>query len=431
MNFNCYRVGAAQQSLWWVRLSVGLLVVAIIPSLSASDALLLRAFELAGGRDHAEYHPVGLRMGSLQLFPKVVFQAGWDNNLFASNTDQISDQFWTIKPGFRLQSRQDGYSFDFDANAILGRYQNHESEDYDDYTFSLRSRIRLSHASDISFSMRHAILHQDRRSIEAENGLSPTEYDLTSVGLQYRRWGGRFSVQWDGGLARADYNDVPTLLGTINNDDRDRDDRSTTLRLGYQFASNREIFLKTKYDQRDYELALDDNGLGRDSVGYGLALGMLKDVPGMFRIQAFVGAERRNYEDERLDDHTNLWLGGRLDWNVSGVTSVSMFTNRKFEDTTLANSSGYSATQVGIALDHEIMKNLVVHLELSAQNNDYEKIERNDDLFQVNVEAEYAINRRSKLVLQNRWRSRDSNEDSIANGDYDNNAVSLQLQLQL
>ena len=79
------------------------------------------------------------------------------------------------------------------------------------------------------------------------------------------------------------------------------------------------------------------------------------------------------------------------------------------------------------AVDHELRRFLLLGIEGRFQRNDYEGINREDDLWNFNAEAKYLVNRFAFLSAGYALRHRDSN---VASADFTENAGFLRFGAQ-
>ena len=158
---------------------------------------------------------------------------------------------------------------------------NNDIEDHE--TFDLKADGRLGVYRDMSVTgaLGYQLGSEERGSVDEAGGLTPTEFTIgTFAGDIFYKWN-RLSARTGGRYQANDFDDVATNSGSINNDDRDRDEYVLDTRLGYEIQSEYEAFIQLIWTLVDYESTLDDNGLNRDSEGYEIRVGTRIGLTGL------------------------------------------------------------------------------------------------------------------------------------------------------
>ncbi len=260
-------------------------------------------------------------------------------------------------------------------------------------------------------------------------GLEPTEYDLYGGTIGGFQRLGRFLFNLDGAFSRFDYDDVVTSTGVIvNNDDRDRIEVDASLRVGYEIVPAYQAFVIATVNARDYEDGVDDSGFDRDSDGYDISAGMVIDLSGITFADLFAGYREQSFEDPQLGDEQGLSFGGTLTWNVTKLTTIKGFVTRSIGETTIANASDSFNTSFRASVDHELLRNLLLHGDAGASRSDFNGVDRADDTITAAVGAQYLVNRYFYLSVDYSYTDKNSN---VAGSDFVQNVVFLRLQTQL
>ncbi|MDH3647619.1 MAG: outer membrane beta-barrel protein [Gammaproteobacteria bacterium] len=381
-------------------------------------------------RKRAEYEPSGLRAGAFVVYPSVAVRYVHDDNLFADAVGKIDDSIIEYKPAIALESDWTSHWMRVGVDATFGRYADQSAEDYDDLAILAEGRLDITRSSRLKLTARRDSLHQHRYSPDDANGLTPTEFNQDSLAASYERSAGRLPVQLTGKLLSLDYQDTPVLSGQINNDDRDREEILGTARIGLARGGDSVWFVQGQIDSRNYDEQRDDEGLTRNSQGYAIALGAALDFVGPFALEGFVGNIRRDYDDPQFDTIDSIWFGGKLIWHLTAITSLTALAESSIEETTVAGASGIYLRKFGVAVDHELRRNLILHVDTDVWQEDFKDSNREDDLLRASFGANYLINRHLRLMLRYDWRKRSSAQTPARPDDYEINEVSLQVTAQ-
>ncbi|MEJ2347122.1 MAG: outer membrane beta-barrel protein, partial [Gammaproteobacteria bacterium] len=370
--------------------------------------------------------PQKLRWGSFLVYPQVVLSALYDDNIYATRSNEKSDNIGILTPSIRLKSDWNRHKLDFNAGAELSRYVRYPDENTSDYWANADGRYDISGKSNVFGGVGYSREHEDRTSPDAVNGTEPTRYNVGSAyGGAYHNFG-RAALRFGGTYEKLDFKDVPSLLGgVINNQDRNRTQTGVGARLSYNLQQGTDVYLQAATNRRRYDNTPDDNGFDRNSNGYSIAVGAKRALGETAQIDGYVGYLRQNYDDPQFTDVTTPDFQARLRWNPTSKTKVTAYLNRSIEETTLNNASGYVYTRGSVRAEHALRPDLSVHVLAFAGRADYNGLERTDDIYVSGVGAKYRLTRRWFLETDYRWINRDST-DLASN--YHKNQIFLRLR---
>lgn len=378
-----------------------------------------------------EVAPLGARAGAFRLYPSLSLSEKYHDNIFATNTNEESDFITEIKPAINIESLWGRHFLALHADAAIGRYDDNDSENYEDYSAGFDGNIEISHAQNLSGGYEFSHEHEQRYSPDDVLGVEPTELDANSLYATYKHQFNRISVEVGGEYQTLDYDDVRSVSGLIiDNDDRDRDRRELSIKLGYDYLPEYTAYVRTTFNDVNYDDALDGNGFNRDSDGYSVSVGSDLDLSGVLYGNIFVGYESQEYDDAALKDVDGLMGGASLTWLPSQMTTVTGSITRSIEETTLNSASGIFSTEARLVVDHELLRNLLLQARLSVADDNFEGLDRNDDYFSTGIGATYMLNRHFYIMMDYDHSQRDS--DSVTNiNDFSEDIFSLGGRIQL
>ena len=133
----------------------------------------------------------------------------------------------------------------------------------------------------------------------------------------------------------------------------------------------------------------------RDSSGYTIEVGANADLTNLIRGELIVGYLSEDW------DHTNLSVEGlalsaNVEYFITRLTTITLTAKRAVEESGLGfvAAAGKVATRAEARVDHELLRNVLFTAGVSGGSDDYEGIDRKDDLFEGNVGVNYLLNRR-------------------------------------
>ena len=386
-------------------------------------------------KSRPDYEAKGVKLGAFKLNTTLDVQEKYDDNIFASNTNEREDFITTVKPAVSIQSDWSRHLVTAKASGDFSFYHDFDDENASDYAFSLGTRLDAFRETYVYANVGYEVEHQERGSPEANdsNSTEPTEYATTSGNLDFYRGVNRISLSLKNNYKQIDFDNGVTSTGTIvNNNNRDRDVLRSTARIAYELSPGYNAFVSGSYNNRDYT-NLTTGATDRGSEGYEFVVGTAINISGKTRGEIYAGYIEQQYDDSTLQDIDGVNFGANLLWNVTPLTSLKANIIRSVEETTTTNSSGYLSTAYSLSAEHELRRNILLGANVVYANNDYQGAaagvaERDDDVTGAGAEIRYLLNDRASINLKYNYQDRDSN---IAGSDYSSNAIMVGLKLKM
>ena len=379
-------------------------------------------------RPRPDYDPLGIRAGAFTIVPRIEIGESYNDNIFAEDTGEVDDLITVVHPSLTVKSDTSNHSLRLEADARVGLHADRSDEDYEDFKIAAIGRIDVLRNSRLFGALAYRALHEDRSSADDPNGKEPVEYDTASVMVGGVHAFNRLSLRLDGRFTNLDFDDTTTAAGVnIDQDDRDRALYAMSLRAAYELAPEYDVFVRGTYNFRDYDDALDKTGLNRDSDGYDMVVGATADFTGVTFGEIFAGYLSQDYDDAQLPTVDGFKFGATVTWNPSLLTTVKGWVERLVNETTQVGVSGVLHSALGVSVDHELLRQFLLHAELAYANQDYEGSARDDDLLSAALSAKYMLNRNYFLAAAYRLERRDSTQ---AGQDFDQNLFTVRLGLQ-
>lgn len=371
-------------------------------------------------RPRPEYDPIGIRLGSVFLYPSVTAGLGYNDNVF-NNSGKLGDYFYSLAPALNVQSAWSRHALNLAIGSKSYWFSNEESENRTDWNFDGSLRLDVMRGTDIKLNVHLADLHE-ARGTELPGGLGPgaaaepTSYSRTGFSGEFGHTLNRMRLSVGGAWDVLDYDDVdviqPALLPTLNNDDRDRTDTSVFVKAAYEVSDNTAVFLRGRVEDHDFDALLDDDGFNRDSSGWGVDGGVEFRMTHVLTGELFAGYTQRTYDDAAFDEASQFGFGAGLKWFPSMLTTVSIDAARTIEDTSITASSGYLSTRGQLGVDHELLRNVILSGRLGYQNAEYLDVVRNDDILSGALSGRYLINH--NLHFEAGWEYIDRSSNAAA-----------------
>ncbi len=352
-----------------------------------------------------DYKPLGIRAGSFMLHPGVQLAGEYTDNVFYTQDDEQSDTVLHIRPYISAQSTWNRHSLNVSLAADVARYQDFGFRDYEDYFFGINGQIDVKNRSYFTYALDYMDLHEDLNSRISEQGLEPTRYSLSGGSLGYDHTFNRLSLGFKYTYESLDFDNAIGFDGDIiNNNDRDRSGNTWLARAGYQFQTDKQLYVSYAYYDVDYDQRLDRNSFARSGDGYTASVGLSFAITGKLNGELYGSYHDRSYDDPALSGLSGWAAGASLQWKPTYLTSVYGNISSSVEETTNRYSSGILQTVYSVRVDHELLRFLQLNAFASYRDGDHELIEGapasardHDKVYRYGLGANWFINRHMYL----------------------------------
>ncbi len=314
-----------------------------------------------------DYGPLGGRLGSFKVMPKISLAETFDDNIFRISSGTQSDFITGVNPEIVVKSDWNLHEVSFQGSGDLGYYFDHTSENYHDYRFGPSGRIDLDYETSLTGSLVYQRGHEDRGSPDDANSDEPVEYDMETVTMTLKRALGLIKFYVSGQYRRHKFENSSRAGLTVDNSSRNRSQKTLETKLAYDLGYNYEAFVSLKYDKRDYDSI---NAFFRNSHGYETKTGVALNISGKTRADLYLGYIKQDY-DNALGDIGDINFGGSLLWNITDMTSIKGVAERTVRETTLAGASGIIRTSGNIEVEHALLRNLFLGGYAGVDNDEY------------------------------------------------------------
>jgi len=352
----------------------------------------------------------------------------YNDNIFATRNDEVDDFLVSVRPSASYTLGDQKSRLSLSASGELGRYFDNESEDYDDWQIGINGRSQLASNITLVAGGDYRWDHESRASPEAVNGIEPTQYERAYGFAGLLVGSNPITARFVGTVNQFDFDDVNTLAGVINNDDRDRTQYEFGVRAGYALGSGSEVFVQGAYDKRDYDQAIDDFGYVRYSDGFTVAVGAKHRLTNRLSGELFIGYLQQDYRDARFTDISTIDFGAIVDWRGPAGLSASFRVDRSVEETTLPGASSYLLTAGSFSITANPHPRISAGLGLRGSHYDYRGVDRSESVLSANLWARYFLTQHLFVGTDYTLAQRSSN---AAGFDYDQNRFMFRIGAQL
>lgn len=384
--------------------------LAILAVLLASPAAPLEARESRGvpvqERPRPDYDALGIRAGAFLIKPEIWLAYGYDDNIYAVRADPESDFLAVIAPGFDVRSTWSRHALGISGGMERGIYRTESDENYLDAHLVADGRLDVLRESYLTGRLEISRLHEDRGAPDTSaQDREPSVYYRSRAEAVHYHGRGRMSLRTGADVTSYDFRSLEQLDSSIRSQaERDHGIYNVHARLAYELIPDVQPFVAGGYEWRRYER----EEAGRDSNGYRIGLGSGFDLGGVTTGRIFGGYMRQRYQEAGREDISSPWYGLALLWNATGLTSLQATVEKSVRETTLEGASGIDAASLGLQLDHELLRNLLVGAFFDFSREDFQGLALKDRYYALGPWVTYLWNRYLSAEFKYIYLRRDS-----------------------
>ena len=98
-------------------------------------------------RPDPELDPLGVRVGSMRMYPRIGIYGLYNDNIFAGENTRIDDIALILRPVIEMESEWTRHELLIFAGADFAWHNDFPSEDYEEYTLQAQATIDITRAS--------------------------------------------------------------------------------------------------------------------------------------------------------------------------------------------------------------------------------------------------------------------------------------------
>lgn len=419
-------VARLKQSVWaggWMVL--GACLSATPSPVQAQEDLQRTTVE---GRYNPEYNAVPIRIGPFDVLPRVEADLEYNDNIYATESDEIGDVIVSVTPSIIARDRRADREYYLRLLAGVDKYLDYSSEDREQFLAIARARFGLGTITRTNIGLELNRNNEQRRDIDSFNSTArPITFTSIRANADVERDFGPITGTLGGNYRSVSYGGDVTLDGIVYDlGFRDFDIYEGRARLAYSRSGDQEVYVQLTANKRSYNVRPDDPSfapivtLDRSSRGGRLEVGYRRQVTELLYLDARVGYLVQNYEDPTLPTIKGLAFDGRLLWNVTPLTSVDVTAIRRVDETINPLLSGMLRTEIAAQVDHELRRNVILSVEAR-----YAHLNPLGDAGKVN---EYEVAGIARYLLSREWSLTARAEHFERHGIFEQNRVIVGLQ---
>jgi hypothetical protein len=397
-----------------------------------------------------EYAPKGLPLGAFRLFPTLDAAMNYDDNVYKVDVNKKGDLFWELSPRAALQSQWSQHYLVLRAGGTGYVYDSLTHENRIDWDLDGEGRIDIQRGYAIYGGASYRHTYEPRSSPDqqilggnqqnfafkstpfnvahADARLEAKPEDLgVIVGVNFDRY------QYDSTqiCPIGTFENCLAPLTNFSNKDRNYDGIDAYVRALYEFSPGYSVFGHFAYVTRDFDTALDRNGVNRDSTGYRANAGLSMELTRLITGEFYAGYLEQNYKAP-LGRDGGFNFGADIKWIPTPLLTVRLGASHLINETVVAYGPNIATDsneeRLALGVDYSVRRNIVLHVDGAYLRDKFTGAGRLDELALFGFGATYLMNEYIHVDMRYILNSRNSNK---AGQDFEDNVFRLGLGLQL
>lgn len=375
-------------------------------------------------RPRPDYDAQPVRVGSFNVLPSVELGVGASDNVYQTNNNKQGDGYGFVKPALVAASDWSLHSLEFAATGNLKRYIDETPRNLSLFAIRGGGRLDLPSGFTVFGEARY-----NREFESAQTGAVQvfttgafSTYDRLFLALRAERQVGQSRITLAFDHTGLDFRPIKTSGLTISQSTRDRVINRATARLEYAFTPSVAIYSQVSYENTDYSIPIAALKGNRDSDGARILVGASFDLAGFMRGKIGVGYGLRNYKLPIFDNVSGFSADVKLEYFPTELTTVTFAASRTIEDTAIGSTSSYNDTRASLRVDHELLRNLLLHGLAEVAWQDYFEAVLKARNYRLNIGAEYFSSRKVRLRFDLNGYHRKDNGTGASSNFYEKSA---------
>jgi hypothetical protein len=405
--------------------AVATMAVPVALAQSADNPFLRGRYTAVTERPQPDFDPEVVRAGAFEIWSSLSLSAEYNDNIFASETNEESDTILRVRPQVDVRSNWSSHQLNAGVAVDHKEYASNDSETVTDYSAYVGGRLDVQRSFSLNGRVNTAHITEERYEPASASSAEPAQYDVlgANVGASYQR--DRLQLSGTVGTREEDFDSAFNF--------RDVTDTFYSGRAAYAISPDVAFFVQGRQDDFDYDQIGTDPS--RDGKRTTLQLGTSFELAAPFRGEIAIGS----VEDDKdaRPDTDGLSVDGQLMWFPTQLTTVTFNASRGVFDPGLVTSASATRTNFSVHADHELLRNVVLFGTVGFGTYEFEgtvvgppvrEFDREDEFTDVALGAGYKLNKHARIDAGYRLHSQDSS-GLDADRNLDQNIFSISLKL--
>ena len=383
-------------------------------------------------RPRPDYQALGVEAGGFAIFPSLTISPEYDDNIFAADHNRVGDEVTLISPQVQVRSNWSRNEVDAFARLTSDVYASQSNESTTDYQLGASGRLDVLRQDNITASVNYGHYTEPRTAENTvEDSSTPIQYDAVNARVGSVQTLNRLRFSEQIGVDRYDYQNTTDFSGAfLSQAYRNESAVVTTGRADYALSPELSLFVAESFSDTLYDQKPPQTLLNRDFTSSETTVGTDFDITRVVRGQVQVGYLHDTYTSFVYKPVNGPAVHARVEYFLSGLTTLSATVNRSVLDSADPTSSSDVQTQGGVRIDHELLRNVILSGQANYETDQFQGVDREDRRASFAASGTYLLSRHLGLTAAYSFLN-EASSGSARITPYTVNVISLSFVLQL
>jgi hypothetical protein len=382
-------------------------------------------------RPRPEYDPLGFRIGAFQLSPSLTVEESYDDNIYATDRNSVSDFLTATTGAVSVQTLGTGFSLSAKGAFTANEYRHNSVEDFLDYNGSVGAGDLLGYSTTISASGQFAHAHVSRQdpSFPGE-AITPPSFDTSGGSIDIRHNLAHGNIDLNLQLLSFNFHDAELSDHILLAQDfKDHNEITLDLRDNFVVGQSVSTFLRAIHKEYDYGHDAQAGLLNRNSAADTAGGGVSFQITNLMTGEIGAGVLRLKNHDAVDNNLTTVSVLSTLEYFVTPLTTVTATFERASGAANIPGSSSFISNNAKATLDYELRRNVILSATFSRDSRLYTGIDATETTLQGGATARWLLNRSLKLQMAYTVASRTSPLQTYLGQNFNDRVIDFEIEL--
>lgn len=358
-------------------------------------------------RPHPDFDPRGIQLGSTFFFSSLTAGLMYNSNIFAEPKDEKDDFAFVLSPRLAILHEKRRASYQAEFGADIYRFDEFTEQDRINAYARLQTENKIREDIELNTRFEAAQKHDIPGEASSElNAAEPIPYTDLRGQAELTKTFNRFGVSIDGTARGLTYENVRSFSGELLDQTwRDGEIFTASVKPFYEFSPGYRAFARFRANTREYD---GEGELNRNSKGYDLHGGLDFQISSLILGSVAAGYLSETYSNPLIEPIDGVSFLAEATWLVTPLMTLSFAGERTVAETTTPDFFGRIDTLVGVRLDYEVLRNLIVTVEPKFIRQDFPDTTRKDDVVMAGAGLQYLMSPIARVGVEYDYIDRDS-----------------------
>ena len=303
------------------------------------------------------YEQPGVRLGAYTINAHLDEVVGYDSNV-TGVSHGLSSAFLNTASSVNATSNWSRNRFGLAASVDNYTYFGNPQQNYTNYSASIAGGYTIGR-HDLNIGYTHLRQHERGTDIGAVASTTPLQYDVDDLRTDYTFEAGRFAFTPNVDLRLFQFGSAVVAGQSTNQQYRDRTVLSGGITTRYELSDQRGIVVVLQGSNSHY-IRPQAGQPSNNSRSVLLLAGLDYQASGLWRYRVLGGIEVREFSASQFGTRAAPVVEASVIYTPTGLTTVTGSARREIEDPQTEGTAGYTFTTLGVVVDHELRRNILL-----------------------------------------------------------------------